>query len=214
MKSLHQSLLDDPLALADTSFDAGFALTRDQRPLIERDRLRCAAVDADHDRLEVPHVGEAGWLQQRDVVDGAVGGELEILTGRVEHRPRRVRIAVDRHARARLGKVGEPLAVAARPHRHRPRLRRHREGVGCGARKHVEASVAGVPDPYKGEVPKAWIVLKDGDSVTEEDLRAYCRQRLAPYKVPVHIEFRKQLPKTMVGKVLRRALVEETRRSS
>jgi long-chain acyl-CoA synthetase len=78
----------------------------------------------------------------------------------------------------------------------------------------MEASVAGVPDPFKGEVPKAWIILKEGHSVSEEDLRAYCRERLAPYKVPTHIEFRKELPKTMVGKVLRRALVEETKRAS
>jgi long-chain acyl-CoA synthetase len=78
----------------------------------------------------------------------------------------------------------------------------------------MEASVAGVPDSFKGEVPKAWIILKEGQSVAEDDLRAYCRERLAPYKVPAHIEFRKELPKTMVGKVLRRALVEETKRAS
>ena len=78
----------------------------------------------------------------------------------------------------------------------------------------MEVSVAGVPDPLKGEVPKAWVILRSGQSATESELRAHCRERLAPYKVPVQIEFRKELPKTMVGKVLRRLLVEETKRAS
>jgi long-chain acyl-CoA synthetase len=75
-----------------------------------------------------------------------------------------------------------------------------------------EVSVAGVPDVTKGEVPKAWVVLKAGATVSEEELRAFCRERLAPYKVPAAVEFRQELPKTMVGKVLRRVLVEETRK--
>jgi long-chain acyl-CoA synthetase len=78
----------------------------------------------------------------------------------------------------------------------------------------MEVSVAGVPDYVKGEVPKAWVILKSGQSATESELRAYCRERLAPYKVPVQVEFRTELPKTMVGKVLRRLLVEETKRAS
>jgi long-chain acyl-CoA synthetase len=78
----------------------------------------------------------------------------------------------------------------------------------------MEVSVAGVPDPLKGEVPKAWVILGSGQSATEAELRAYCRERLAPYKVPVQVEFRKELPKTMVGKVLRRLLVEENKRAS
>jgi long-chain acyl-CoA synthetase len=73
----------------------------------------------------------------------------------------------------------------------------------------MEVSIAGVPDAAKGEVPRAWVVLKPGQSATEDELRAYCRKRLAPYKVPTKVEFRKDLPKTMVGKVLRRILVEE-----
>ena len=71
--------------------------------------------------------------------------------------------------------------------------------------------VAGVPDAVKGEVAQAWVVLKPDRSVTEDELRAYCRERLAPYKVPARVEFRKELPKTMVGKVLRRMLAAETR---
>ena len=76
-----------------------------------------------------------------------------------------------------------------------------------------EVSVAGIPDALKGEVPKAWVVLKAGAAATEEELRAYSRTQLAPYKVPAAVEFRKDLPKTMVGKVLRRVLVAETKAS-
>jgi long-chain acyl-CoA synthetase len=72
----------------------------------------------------------------------------------------------------------------------------------------AEVGVAGVADPVKGEVVHAWIVLRSGQTATEQDLRSYCRERLAPYKVPARVEFRADLPKTMVGKVLRRALRE------
>jgi long-chain acyl-CoA synthetase len=70
----------------------------------------------------------------------------------------------------------------------------------------AEVGVAGVPDPAKGEVAKAWVVLRDGEAASVEELRAFCRERLAPYKVPATVEFRSELPKSMVGKVLRRAL--------
>jgi long-chain acyl-CoA synthetase len=73
----------------------------------------------------------------------------------------------------------------------------------------AEVGVAGVPDETKGEAVRAWVVLRRGESASEADLRAYCRERLAPYKVPSKIEMRTELPKTMVGKVLRRALREE-----
>ncbi|MFO7173724.1 MAG: long-chain fatty acid--CoA ligase [Bacillota bacterium] len=76
----------------------------------------------------------------------------------------------------------------------------------------AEACVAGVPDPYQGERVKAYVVLKPGHQVTGEELQAYCRQRLAGYKVPREVEFRSSLPKSNVGKVLRRLLVEEERR--
>jgi long-chain acyl-CoA synthetase len=72
----------------------------------------------------------------------------------------------------------------------------------------AEVGVAGVPDPVKGEAVKAWVVLRAGEQATEQDLRAFCREKLAPYKVPSKIEFRRELPKTMVGKVLRRVLKE------
>jgi long-chain acyl-CoA synthetase len=70
-------------------------------------------------------------------------------------------------------------------------------------------AVAGVPDSYRGETVKAFVVLRPGERATAEELRRFARERLAAYKVPRSVEFRDQLPKTMVGKVLRRALVEE-----
>jgi long-chain acyl-CoA synthetase len=73
----------------------------------------------------------------------------------------------------------------------------------------AEVGVAGVPDQAKGEVAKAWVVLADGQRASVEELRAFCRERLAPYKVPATVEFRSELPKSMVGKVLRRTLTAE-----
>jgi long-chain acyl-CoA synthetase len=71
----------------------------------------------------------------------------------------------------------------------------------------AEVGVAGVADATRGEYVHAWVVLRPGMNPTEEDLRTFCRQSLAPYKVPRCVEFRVDLPKTMTGKVLRRALV-------
>ena len=75
----------------------------------------------------------------------------------------------------------------------------------------AEVGVAGVPDANKGEAVRAWVVLRAGQTATEAELRAFCRDKLAPYKVPAKVEFRTELPKTMVGKVLRRALRDEAR---
>ena len=72
-----------------------------------------------------------------------------------------------------------------------------------------EATVVGVPHPEMGEVPKAFIVLKDGETATHEEILEHLHQHLAKFKVPRHIEFRESLPKTIIGKVLRRALQEE-----
>ena len=74
-----------------------------------------------------------------------------------------------------------------------------------------EAAVIGVPVEAKGERVKAFVVLKEGEMATEEELIEFCRQNLAPYKVPKFIEFRDDLPKSLVGKVLRRELAEEER---
>ena len=75
--------------------------------------------------------------------------------------------------------------------------------------KVVEAVVAGVPDARRGETVKAFLVLKAGETCTEEEIRTFCKEYLAPYKVPTKVEVRQELPKSLVGKVLRRLLVEE-----
>jgi len=75
--------------------------------------------------------------------------------------------------------------------------------------KVLEVGVGGIPDPKSGETVKAWVVLKPGESMTEDELKEFCKERLAPYKVPRHVEFRGELPKTTVGKILRRELVRQ-----
>lgn len=73
----------------------------------------------------------------------------------------------------------------------------------------LETGVAGVPDDYQGEAVKAWVVLRPGFALDAADLQAHCREELAPYKIPRHIVFCESLPKSPIGKVLRRVLVEQ-----
>jgi long-chain acyl-CoA synthetase len=75
--------------------------------------------------------------------------------------------------------------------------------------KVLEVGVAGIPDAYRGETIKAWIVVKPGEVMTKEEVNEWCKDKLAKFKVPTHVEFRNELPKTMVGKILRRELVRE-----
>ena len=75
--------------------------------------------------------------------------------------------------------------------------------------KVLEVGVAGIPDPKRGETVKAWIVVKPDETLSEEEVRAFCKDKMAAYKVPTHVEFRDELPKTTVGKILRRELVRE-----
>ena len=72
-----------------------------------------------------------------------------------------------------------------------------------------EAVAVGIPDAYRGETVKAYLVLKQGQEATSDEIVAFCRERMAKYKVPTAVEFRDTLPKTIVGKVLRRKLLEE-----
>lgn len=82
------------------------------------------------------------------------------------------------------------------------------EKVICSHPVVQEAGVAGVADDYKGEAVKAWIVLKEGQQVTKRELRAWCRRELAAFKVPKEIVFVDELPKSPIGKLLRRKLSE------
>ncbi|MBN1935988.1 MAG: long-chain fatty acid--CoA ligase [Anaerolineae bacterium] len=72
-----------------------------------------------------------------------------------------------------------------------------------------EVVAAGIQVEERGERPKVWIVLKEGETATEEEILAFCEENLAPYKRPRFVEFRDDLPKTMVGKVLRRELIRQ-----
>ncbi len=77
-----------------------------------------------------------------------------------------------------------------------------------------EGVCVGLPDPFKGERIKVYAVLKEGETATEEELIDYFRENLVDYKVPSEIEFRTELPKSAIGKILRRALKEEEMRST
>jgi long-chain acyl-CoA synthetase len=71
-----------------------------------------------------------------------------------------------------------------------------------------EACAVGLPDKYRGETVKAFVVVKEGETLTEEEVIAHCRENLTAYKMPKLIEFMGELPKSAIGKVLRRELRE------
>src|SRR5699024_6228248 len=73
-----------------------------------------------------------------------------------------------------------------------------------------EAAIIGIPDDYRGETVKAYIVPKEGVTLDKKQLDRYCRKNLAAYKIPRIYEFREELPKTVIGKVLKRDLLEES----
>ena len=75
----------------------------------------------------------------------------------------------------------------------------------------AEAAAVGVPDAYRGESVKAFVVLKPGGTATDREITAFCRERLAAFKVPRQVEFRTDLPKSPIGKILRRTLRDEER---
>ncbi|MBS4021912.1 MAG: long-chain fatty acid--CoA ligase [Dethiobacter sp.] len=74
-----------------------------------------------------------------------------------------------------------------------------------------EVVVASVPDAHRGETVKAYCVLKEGEEATPEEIIEFCKDKMAKYKLPTQVEFRTVLPKSMIGKILRRVLVEEER---
>ena len=88
------------------------------------------------------------------------------------------------------------------------------EDVLCQHKDVKEAAIIGVADYHKGEVPKGFVILKEGASASARELIQYLRQHLANYKVPHHIEFRKSLPRNTAGKILKRILVEEEHNKS
>jgi long-chain acyl-CoA synthetase len=69
-----------------------------------------------------------------------------------------------------------------------------------------EVAVIGVKDEVRGEVPKAFVIVREGMTLDDKELRSYCRENLANYKIPKHIEFVADLPRTPTGKVLKRML--------
>jgi long-chain acyl-CoA synthetase len=73
----------------------------------------------------------------------------------------------------------------------------------------AEVGVRGFADAAKGEIAVAFVVLRQGLDATEQELREYCKQHLAFFKVPARVVFRRELPKSMIGKVLRRMLTLE-----
>jgi long-chain acyl-CoA synthetase len=72
-----------------------------------------------------------------------------------------------------------------------------------------KVGVARIPDKLRGEAAKAWVVLREGQQLTAAQIRVYCRKQLVTYKVPRYVDFRDSLPKSTIGKVLRRQLVLE-----
>jgi len=80
--------------------------------------------------------------------------------------------------------------------------------------KVAEAAVIGVPDAHRGEVIKAYVVVKEGKTATTEEIISFCQGKLARFKIPKIVEFRPELPKSMIGKVLRRVLIEEEKEAS
>jgi long-chain acyl-CoA synthetase len=80
------------------------------------------------------------------------------------------------------------------------------EDMMLGHSKIKDLVIVGIPDDLKGEVPKAFIELKEGETTTEEEIRAYCKTRMAPYKVPAAVDFLDEIPRSASGKALRRLL--------
>ncbi|MRR18325.1 MAG: long-chain fatty acid--CoA ligase, partial [Deltaproteobacteria bacterium] len=81
--------------------------------------------------------------------------------------------------------------------------------VLCRHASVAEAVTVGIPDAYRGETVKVFVVLKQGQKATEKEIINFCKDKLAPYKVPKIVEFRESIPKSAVGKILRKMMREE-----
>lgn len=77
-----------------------------------------------------------------------------------------------------------------------------------------EVGVAGIPHPVRGEAVKAWVVVKPGYTLSADDIIQWCKQSLVYYKIPIEVEFLERLPRSTVGKLLRRVLVEQHRQAA
>lgn len=77
-----------------------------------------------------------------------------------------------------------------------------------------EVGVAGIPHPVRGEAVKAWVVVKPGHALSADDIIQWCKQSLVYYKIPIEVEFLERLPRSTVGKLLRRVLVEQHRQAA
>lgn len=147
-------------------------------------------------RIRAPQLMDGYWRRPEETADTIVDGWL--LTGDLAHMDEDGYVYISDRAKDLIKTSGFQVwpreveeAIATLP------------GV-------AETSVAGVPDSHQGESVHAWIVLQPGATLEPEQVRDHCRATLAAYKVPRHVAFRETLPKSTVGKVLRRILVEET----
>jgi long-chain acyl-CoA synthetase len=131
-------------------------------------------------RADAP--GESPWLHTGDIATMDEDGYFKI---------------VDRKKDMILGAGGENIYP------------REIEDVLYEHPKVLEAAAIGIPVPGKGQRVKVFVRLKEGQTASEEEIIDFCKKNLAPFKVPKYVEFREQLPKTIVGKILRRELVKE-----
>ncbi|PIE28999.1 long-chain fatty acid--CoA ligase [candidate division KSB3 bacterium] len=165
-------------------------------------RVQVKIVDANHNELPVGEVGELA-VKGPNVMQGYYNMPEEtaktivdgwLLTGDVAKLDEEGYISiVDRKKEMLLvrGVNVYPREIEAVLYQH-PNI--------------VECAVIGVPDETKGEVPKAFIVVRDGEALSEKDVRAHCKKHLAGYKLPRFIEFRPSLPKNATQKIMKRNL--------
>jgi long-chain acyl-CoA synthetase len=133
---------------------------------------------------ETAHALRNGWLYTGDIARTDADGYFEI---------------VDRKKDVIVGAGG----LSTYPNEIEKVLCQHVKITMCAA--------IGIPaGPEKGERAKLFVVLEDGETATEDEIKAFCRKHLAPFKIPKYVEFRDELPLNQFGKVLRRKLKEET----